>query len=341
MINCILQFLTINDIETIHLLLLTSKDFNNSYIENNHNICQFCAKQILIDLQKMFNSHKVKLIDSTPPYASSESNLNVNWINCLINWEKYFYNCFTDIKKKLLISQSHRRATGDRILWKETYLTLCGAYKLEHYQFISEHLWHLTKICLNMTNARTYEPWNNDINNIETQNHKHCFEGILFMIIKISLHVVEKTSEVSHIFIHAYLDEGIMLSCCECLNRILNPNYKSTALGFRMPGLYDTLDSNNNLYKRLVDYYNKEKNTLSLVNKKKLSKLVFDNVDYDNIKNHYNNNTLHTCTCATLKKFLRCSSLDFMHNRNRPKLSGNKQTLINRTYHYIIDYNLF
>ena len=237
MINYILQFLTINDIETIHLLLLTSKDFNNPYIENNDNMCQICAKQILIDLQKMFNSHKVKVRDDID---SSENNLNENWISRLIKWEKYFYNRFTDIKKKLLISQFRRRATGHRILWKQTYLTLCGAYKLEHYQFISEHLWHLTKICLNMTNARTYEHWNNDINNIEMQNHKHCFEGILFMIIKISIHVVKKTSESSHIFIHAYLDEGINLSCCECLNRILNPNYKGTEYGFPTLGLYNT-----------------------------------------------------------------------------------------------------
>lgn len=289
-LECILEFLTINNIQTITNLILTSKFFRTT--TNGLNICEYRAKNILC--KEIFNK----------ALTNKQSR---SWIIELII-------CKSNLRDNINITK-RRLIKGDGVIWKQAYFALCGAYQLKDDYFLYNSLEAITKIYLGQRPSTTYIVWNK---HKEQKNYQQYFEAGLYMTIKIVLDEIQ-TPRI----------KWRLYKFVSCLNYILNRRFRRYR---NTPGLYELID--NNLYDKVVDYYIKQKNMLSLEKQKEVSTLIFDNIDYNNIKTHYDNKTLNKCTVATLKKYIRTRS-PCIHI----PLSGNKSTLIDRINEHIKNFN--
>jgi len=289
-LECILEFLTINNIQTMSNLILTSKFFSTTI--NGLNICEYRAKNIIC--REIFNK-------------ALTNNQSSSWINELIICKSNLFDNINITKQRLI--------KGDNIIWKQAYFALCGAYQLKDDYFLYNNLEAITKIYLGQRPTTTYTVWNK---HKEQRIHQKYFEAGIYMIIKIVLNEIQ-TPRI----------KWRLYKFVSCLNYILNRRFRRYR---NTPGLYELID--NNLYDKLVDYYTKQKNMLSLEKQKEVSTLIFDNIDYNNIKTHYDNKTLKKCTVSTLKKYIRtrspCKWL---------RISGNKSQLVERINEYIKNFN--
>ena len=134
---------------------------------------------------------------------------------------------------------------------------------------------------------------------------------------------------------------NLIKNCITSLNHIFDKHFRRQTY---IEGIYGSIDNDNDLYGKIIEYYSREKRLLSPEKQKVLSSLVFDNLDYDNIKNHYNNKTLYKCNKETLIKYLKsrytwCTEVDRRLNRTLPT-HGNKEALIDRINRYIERYDL-
>ncbi len=322
--------LSLCDIDMIHTLMLTSKYFYDE--------CENESTRIYINLKNFLKTHKVagSHFFSPPPLTCKQP-----YFNCLISYQNRFYDSIEDTKRcrpdglRYLNGLALHRPT--KYQWFHTYYALHGAYILKQYQFISYNIVHITKGCLGMCNSQTYQIWNQ----VEAQKgFKEHFEATLFIIIKIAVSIIKLSVTPSFRSTDLFFDQDLIKNCITSLNHIFDKHFRRYTY---IEGIYGSIDSNNDLYGKILEYYSGEKRLLSLEKQKVLSSLVFDNLDYDNIKNHYSNKTLHKCNKETLIKYLKsryiwCTEVDRRLNRTLPT-HGNKEALVNRINQYIERYD--
>lgn len=327
-LQSIFEFFTINDLNIIHNLVLTSKTFNTPDPQNRINLCVRQSRKIaenIINIFKETNGAHTNPFVIPPP------------LNYVTRYEKWIYKSIRTIKNKFSGND------GTSILWSHIYNGLVGAYIVGEYQFIHQMLvprrataagaYCFVDRILGGYNIQTYHEWGDTEKGLQWKQH---FEGIFIIIIKISIHVLQLTIDGPN-NLNIYLDEEMRDHCIKTLNYMLNKRYKTETWYSQMgePGLYELLGSNN-LYDRVVDAYHSEKSKLCKSHQKYISNNVFDNKDFENIKMHCDNNTLNKYTCKRLKAYIKTRQprTDYGYMRRRC-LNGNKAGLIKFITEYI------
>ncbi len=322
-LQCIFGFLTINDIDLINNLVLTSKTFNTPDPQNRMSLC---VRQSTKIAENIINIFKETNGAHTKPFVMPSP------LNYVTRYEKWIHD-------HISIARNKFSRSGTSFLWSDIYHGLVGAYIVGQYQFIhkmlaSERSGLLNRI-LGGHNIQSYHTWTAHGN--DGLRWKQQFEGIFIIIIKIIIHVLQLTIDGPNNS-NVYLDEEMRDLCIKNLNYMLNKKYKTEMWESLIgdPGLYETLDTDN-LYDRVVDVYHSEKNKLSKKHQEYISNNVFDNKDFENIKMHCDNNTLNKYTCKRLKAYIKTRQplTVYARKRRRCLTYGNKADLINFITEYI------
>ena len=284
----IFEFFTINDINTINNLLLTSKAFSSPDPLNRLNLC---VRQSMNIAENIINVFKETKGAHGKPFALPPP------IDYVFRYEKWIHDSIKTARNKL---------DSQKFVWSEVYNALVGAYIVGQYQFIYQVLayWNIPSRILWNTNIQSYHIWG--VKGDAGVRWKDQFEGIFIIIIKIIMHVLQLTINVSNNS-NVYLDDEMKDVCLQNLNFMLNKKYKTQTWSHSLPshpGLYETMDDDH-LYDMVVNVYHNEKKKLSKEQQEIISFHVFDNIDYEKIKRHCDNNTLNTYRCETLLRYIK------------------------------------
>ena len=287
----IFEFFTINDIDIIKNLVLTSKTFNTPDPQNRMSLCVTRSKKIVEYIVNLFiemgGSDKNRTFVMPRP------------IVYLTKYENWIYNRISNAREKLF-----REWSKVSFKWREMNHALVGAYIVGQYQFIYDALPVMTSIILRKRRSETYDVWITNDPDTATRIRNN-FEGICIIIIKIIIHVLQLTIDGPNNS-SFYLNGNMRDRCIKNLNYMLNKRYKTRTWHSLIgdPGLYESM-GDDILYNKIVDVYHSEKSKLCKRHQEYISNNVFDNKDFENIKMHCDNNTLKTYKRATLLNYIK------------------------------------
>lgn len=328
-------------IDEIRNLILTSKYFNAACKERLRILTCFVGGHLRI--------HKIRY-EPIPLVVSNSDILTRE--QCKDGWSsilRYYHDSF--IKNIKYIERCNLK---EMAYHKERYImsfsttlfnSLNAASLMHNYKFIANNILKITHYCLSLCDDLDETLWGKEYHAEDVAKGRMYFEGTLFTIIRIAMKLVKK-SVYSHKNMDSVNDpyfKKALKSSIKSLNYILNENYHGMRGGH---GIYNWTSTYGNvwypseytdnmwdveddkLYNKVLNCYSKMKTSLDQSVKKELSRVVFDNIDYETIKNHYESKTLERCTSAFLRKFLAGRSPNYSWS----KTSGCKNALVNDAY---------
>ena len=327
-------------IDEIRNLILTSKYFNAACKERLRILTCFVAGHLRI--QKIGYKPSPLVVSNSDILTRQET--KDGWSSIL----RHYHNCFIKniryIEKCNLKEMAYHNERYIMSFSTTLFNSLYAASLMHNYKFIANNILKITNYCLSLCDDLDETLWSKEYHAEDVAKGRMYFEGTLSIIIRIAIKLVKKSvysdknmDSVNNPYFKRALDSSI-----KSLNYILNENYRGMRGGH---GIYnwtstycnvwyssesseysdDTWDvEDDKLYNKVLNCYSKVKTSLDQSVKKVLSRVVFDNIDYETIKNHYETNTLEHCSCAFLRKFLAGRSPNYSWS----KTSGSKNVLV-------------